>query len=77
MRGALAATEKDRLPKRRNLAVAAFLERTGGPKINLDADVGGHVKSGVVHVASPSTITDGWGILVPITCLSVCRGTGP
>lgn len=38
--GALAAADKARLPKRRDLAVEAFLERMGDPKSNPDADFG-------------------------------------
>src|SRR5690554_293475 len=38
--GALAAADKARLPKRRDLAVEAFLERMGDPKTNPDADFG-------------------------------------
>lgn len=40
MAGALAVADKDRLPKRRDIAVAAFLERMGDPKTNPDADFG-------------------------------------
>ncbi|MDX0741902.1 NADP oxidoreductase [Sinorhizobium medicae] len=40
MAGALAAADKDRLPKRRDIAVAAFVERMGDPKTNPDADFG-------------------------------------
>lgn len=38
--GALAAADKARLPKRRDLAVEAFLERMGDPKSNPDANFG-------------------------------------
>ncbi len=38
--GALAAAERARLPKRRDLAVAAFLERLGDATTNPDADFG-------------------------------------
>ncbi|MHA6688765.1 NADP oxidoreductase [Mesorhizobium sp. A556] len=40
MPDALAAADKARLPRRRDLAVGAFLERMGDPKMNPDADFG-------------------------------------
>ena len=40
MPAALAATERARLPKRRELAVAVFMERAGDARANPDADFG-------------------------------------